>query len=68
MSEITFFFSIYRGYVTGNEPSTMVCKITTGTLRDINMIWRMLFFGSLGFFDEYCCRQEVIFFQDVAPK
>ena len=32
------------------------------------MIWRMIFFGSLGFFDEYCCRQEVIFFQDVAPS
>ena len=54
--------------MTGNEPTSMVCKITNPAPRDINMIWRMLFFGSVGFFDEYACRQEVIFFQDVAPS
>ena len=57
----------YSGNVTGDEPATMVCKISAAAPRNINILWRMFVFAQSGNWDEYMCRQEILFFQNVIP-
>ena len=56
----------FRGNVTGNEPPSMVCKITGNIKRDVVWIWRLVAFGfGYGNWDEFMSRHEAAFFQDV---
>lgn len=58
----------FSGSVTGDEPKSMVCKITGNTKRDIAFIWRFITHTQCkSQFDEYISRNESLFYNEIVP-
>ena len=53
------------GSISGDEPSSMVCKISGNTKRKFNFITRLVLFFSGG--EDAANRHETFFYQKVAP-
>ena len=53
------------GSISGDEPSSMVCKISGHTKRKFNLIARLIIFLSGG--EDASNRHETAFYQQVAP-
>ena len=64
MRDFTIFF---RGNVSGNEPSTIVCKISGNEQRPISFVWRLMIFAMYGPWEDMLNRHETSFYKKVAP-
>ena len=61
-------YCTFSGSVTGDEPKSMVCKITGNLKRDIGFIWRFITHLQVkGQFDEYISRNESHFYEKIVP-
>ena len=58
----------FRGDICGNEPTTMVCKISGNTKRKVPFFWRLMGFLKDGIqMDEYLSKTEYLFYHDILP-
>ena len=58
---------VLRGNVTGNEPISIVCKISGNEQRNISFVWRLMIFAMYGPWEDMLNRHETSFYQKVAP-
>ena len=60
--------SISSGNINGNEPTSMICKISGNAKRDIKIIWRLMLHHQMkGHFDEFMSRIESNFYKQIIP-
>ena len=60
--------SISSGNINGNEPTSMICKISGNAKRDIKIIWRLMLHHQMkGHFDEFMSRIESNFYKKIIP-
>ena len=57
----------YSGNLTGNEPSSMVCKLSLGTGYKIPILFRLFMYLQQGSYDEYLYRQQINFMKSAVP-
>jgi len=57
----------YGGTTSGNEPASMVCKISGNNKRKMNFIWRLMGYAMYGPWEDGLNRHETAFYQKVAP-
>ena len=58
----------FSGNINGNEPKSMICKISGNTKREVKFIWRLFFYSQYkAQFDELMSRIESNFFKDIIP-
>ena len=58
----------FRGVICGNEPPTMICKISGNTKRVLPFIWRLMaFLKDKIQIDEYFSKTEYLFYHDILP-
>merc|ERR1712156_172893 len=57
----------YGGNTTGNEPASMVCKISGNNKRKMNFIWRLMGYAIYGPWEDNLNRLETAFYQKVQP-
>ena len=58
----------FSGNASGNEPASMVCKISGTKKRKINFTWRFGFYLMMGPMFDNLNRHETLFYQKVVPK
>ena len=67
-NQLIYLKILSSGVITGNEPSTMICKISGNTKRDIPFIWRLMGFMRDGIhMDEALSKTEYLFYHDILP-
>ena len=64
---IIFQLFTIRGNVSGNEPASMVCKISGNNKRDLSFVWRFIGYVMYGPWEDHFNRHETAFYQLVAP-
>ena len=53
--------------MSGNEPASMVCKISGNNKRDLSFVWRLISFVMYGPWEDHLNRHETAFYQLVVP-
>ena len=58
----------YGGKSSGDEPSSLVCKVSGNNKRNMGFIWRFLIFTTnQGSLEDQMNRQEPLFYQQIIP-
>ena len=60
-------FTLYREKVNGNEPKTLVCKLTAFPHKKMKLPLRFFTYlaTSDGTYDEFTCKHEALFYQNI---
>ena len=68
-SELVRITPTYAGNITGNEPSSFVCKLSHGSGNHIAINWRFVMYLTSGGegYDEYMYRRETNFLKRIIP-
>ena len=63
-----YIYYIFSGNVTGEEPKSMVAKISGIYSRRVSIFWRFIFYAFMGGnTDEVITKREADFFQRIVP-